>query len=136
MFAEVLFGRRDVQAALRIEDVLAPGLVEADGDVVAGSLLGMLAGSGEAPRPQESWPACARQRVIAETGGEPGVVPTAGVKVNFVAVAHEPAREVRNVRLATAASRQNAFFFKINHAPIRVFLPSQSDQGKPFAFGR
>ena len=44
MFAQVVLGTGGVQAPLRIEHVLAPGLVEADRDIVA-AVATALAGS-------------------------------------------------------------------------------------------
>ena len=61
-------GRGRVQAALRVEHVLAPGLVEAERDVVRRPAQRLLAGPAEAPRPQEARPGRHREPVVAPDG--------------------------------------------------------------------
>src|SRR5262249_55430418 len=109
VLAQVVLHRGDVQSALRIEHVLAPRLVEADGYVVAGGWGGAGAGGGEAPRPQEARTGRRRQPMESQLRRQRGFVPAAGVQVDVVPVGGETAGQVTDVRLAAAPRRQHAF---------------------------
>ena len=89
-----MVGGGGVQAALGVEHVEAPGLVEADGHLVAGAAQGAQAGGAEAPGAQEAGAAGDADAVEVHPGGQGGGVPAAGVEVHRVAVGHQPPRQV------------------------------------------
>src|SRR5207245_6863491 len=107
VLAEVVLDRGDVQAALRIEDILAPGLVEPHGDIVARAAQGRLAQAGEAPRSPEARAARAGQGVVVDAARQGHFVPPAGVQVDLVPVGDEAARQVGDVGAAAAAGRED-----------------------------
>src|SRR6476659_4143697 len=98
-----------LQSPLRVEDVLAPGLVEADGCVMGVVGQRLLAGRTEAPRAQEARTGRNIETMEVGRSRESRGVPAAGVQVNGVAVARESPGDVGDVSLRAATRRENAF---------------------------
>src|SRR5260370_13969362 len=92
-----------MQAALRVEHILAPGLGETDRHIVASRGEGALTGRGKTPGPQEARPARDVEATILQGLGQCRFFPAACVKVNGVTIREEPPREVGDIGLAASA---------------------------------
>src|SRR5438477_199413 len=104
-----MFGTGGVQATLRIENVLAPGLIEANGDVVAALRQRLQAAFVEDPRFEEAWRPGARDGVELNTLWQRTLIPAAGVDVDIMPVREQAPGQVRDVGLAAPPRRQHAF---------------------------
>lgn len=109
MFAEVLLGEGGVQAAEGVEDIQPPGLIEANGDIMSSIAKRGQALAAEAPRAQETRSAQPEQTVEVHLARQSRFVPLAGVQVDAVAIANEPAAEVGDIGFAAAASGNDMF---------------------------
>jgi hypothetical protein len=118
VLAQVVLGGGGVQAALRVEHVLAPGLVEADRHQLGRLGQRLPAQRPEDPRPQEARAARPGEAVVAHAGRQGGGVPLAAEQVDLVPLGVQPAGQVGDVHLAAAAGRQDALVAEGNfHRP-------------------
>jgi hypothetical protein len=136
MLAAIVVDRGGVQASLRIKNVLSPGLVEADGDIVLLSRERVQAALAEAPWPQEARAGGGGKRMDFDTG-ERAFVPAAGVQMHFMPIAQEPPRQVADIGLAAPARGQDAFVTKcdvhreISFAFFNLHRGYAADSGPP-----
>src|SRR5437588_11818710 len=95
--------RRTMQTALRVQNVLPPGLIKAYGDLVLARAHGLFAGQSEAPRPHGTWTTGQGKGVIMERGRQCGRFPGAGIEMNLMPVGNEAPGQIRTIRAAAAA---------------------------------
>lgn len=69
MLAPVMVAAREIQSPLRVKDILPPGFIEADSDIVDVLFQGDFAGAGEPPGSQKSRTAGHIQFVEGHRGG-------------------------------------------------------------------
>lgn len=109
IFEAIMGNRGNVESALGVENVLTPGLVEADGDIVGRRLQSLFACRGESPRPEKSRPLGWCDSVNMERSGQGGGIPVSGIEVDGMAVACESASQVGDVSLTAATGRDDLF---------------------------
>src|SRR5262249_48853866 len=101
-----------MQATLRVENILPPGLVETNGHIVTALGKSVITELTEAPGPQKTRPAKGRQRMAMDAGRQHLLIPPASVQLNFMPIREQAACEVGDVCFTPAAGGQNAFVAK------------------------
>ena len=94
-----------VESALGIKDVLPPGLVETNADIVRAACDRSFTSRTKSPRSQESRTVGNIEPVVMRGGRQGAGIPPTGVQVEGVTIASKPSREIANICFRPTASR-------------------------------